>query len=308
MREDSASSDFVADGGHIWRLSARINADEQSTQQDIFHQVQKCAAAAASRHNVRIFCTGIAPLVKQAQQNIFWGFWKSVMMACGLITIIMMACLKSIRAGIVAMFPNVTPVLVVFGLLGWFGVPTDIGTMMTGSIALGIAVDGTFHFLTRYRRIYANTQDTAQATRGALIETGPPIVQATLVTGLGMLALTVSNFVPTARFGLLMAASLGVALIGDLILLPCLLFLRPDRRTRFVESETVATNPEVSSDLLTVLENAALSAGIEDDAIEQQLIETLAEFPLIRHSEVEESQAEESPSEAALEGTSENRA
>ncbi|MDA0285271.1 MAG: hypothetical protein O3B86_18130, partial [Planctomycetota bacterium] len=63
--------------------------------------------------------------------------------------------------------------------------------------------------------------------RVALETTGPPIVQATLITGLGMLALGLSNFGPTVRFGLLMTASLGVALIGDLILLPCLLYLRP---------------------------------------------------------------------------------
>ena len=309
MREHSASSDFVADGGHIWRLSARISPDEQATQQDIFHQVQKRADAAASQHDVSIFCTGIAPLVEQAQQNIFWGFWKSVMMACGLITIIMMACLKSVRAGIVAMFPNVTPILVVFGLLGWFGVPTDIGTMMTGSIALGIAVDGTFHFLTRYRRIYGETQDTAQATREALIETGPPIVQATLVTGLGMLALTLSNFVPTSRFGLLMAASLGVALIGDLILLPCLLFLRPDKRESSGETQALTeAEAEITGDIPMQFELAALSEEFDDDAIEQQLIETLAEFPDIRLPAMEEPHAEESPSEETPEKSKDHRA
>ncbi len=146
------------------------------------------------------------------------------------------------------MLPNVTPILLVFGTLGWFGVPTDIGTMMTGSIALGIAVDGTFHLLTRYREVFAETRDTRKATAEALVTTGPPIVQATLITGLGMLALGMSNFGPTFRFGLLMAASLGVALIGDLILLPCLLYLRPSRHPEGEQSDTdalFAENPDV---------------------------------------------------------------
>jgi len=258
MREHSAGSDFVSDSGHIWRLSARICAGESETQQQILTRIERRASEAAHRHGIGVYCTGIAPLVERAQENIFWGFWKSVLMACCLITLIMMCCLGSVRAGIIAMFPNVTPIAVVFGLLGWFGVPTDIGTMMTGSIALGIAVDGTFHFLTRYRRCFAVSGDTASATRQALVEAGPPIVQATLVTSLGMLALTVSNFVPTSRFGLLMAASLGVALVGDLILLPCLLFLRPARK-----------QPD---------DDQTGGAADEDTLCEQTMIEPISEF------------------------------
>jgi uncharacterized protein len=248
IHRHSDDNDFIADGGHIWRLSARISPSETVTQQDIFRDVETQAAEAASKHKVSIYCTGIAPLVELAQQNIFWGFWKSVLMACGLITLIMMGCLRSFWAGLIAMFPNVTPILVVFGLLGWFGVATDIGTMMTGSIALGIAVDGTFHFLTRYRIYYGESYDTKSATRQALIETGPPIIQATLVTGFGMLALSISNFVPTSRFGMLMAASLAVALVGDLILLPCLLFLRPAKKRDRIEEAPVVLDEEGSND------------------------------------------------------------
>jgi hypothetical protein len=115
--------------------------------------------------------------------------------------------------------------------------------MMTGSIALGIAVDGTFHFLTCYRRLFDKTGNSVYATRVALETTGPPIVQATVIMGLGMLALGLSNFGPTVRFGLLMTTSLFVALIGDLILLPCLLFMRPSKTvdtTRAEESTQAA--------------------------------------------------------------------
>jgi len=142
----------------------------------------------------------------------------------------MIISLRSFQAGAVAMLPNITPILLVFGMLGWMGIATDIGTMMTGSIALGIAVDGTFHFLTRYRRVFQATGNSVHATRVALEKTGPPIVHATIITGLGMLALGLSNFGPTVRFGVLMTTSLAVALIGDLILLPCLLYLRPKSR------------------------------------------------------------------------------
>jgi len=223
---EGVENDFVAEDGHLWRLSARIESGGRFTQQELFQRISATSTALAKAQGVHVFCTGIAPLIERAQQDIFDGFWKSVLSAFLMISVVMMVCMRSVSAGIVAMIPNIAPLVLVFGTLGWLGIPTDIGTMMTGSIALGIAVDGTLHFLTWYRREFRISQDTVQATRVALEQTGPPILQATLVTGLGMLALAMSNFGPTVRFGLLMATTLGVALIGDLVLLPCLLLLR----------------------------------------------------------------------------------
>ena len=238
IRRQSEDNDFIADGGHLWRISARVEPSENVTSQQLFHVLSARSKELAAEHNVDIVCTGIAPLIERAQQDIFDGFWKSVFTAFCLISVIMVLCLKSPVAGIVAMIPNVTPILLVFGTLGWLNIPTDIGTMMTGSIALGIAVDGTFHFLTCYRRLYDETGNSIHATRVALETTGPPIVQATLITGLGMVALGLSNFGPTVRFGLLMTTTLFVALIGDLILLPCLLYMRPSRVKATVPSAT----------------------------------------------------------------------
>lgn len=244
IRSQSDDNDFIADGGHLWRISARVEASEEATSQQLFHVLSAKSKELADEHNVGIVCTGIAPLVERAQQDIFAGFWKSVFTAFCLISVIMVICLKSPLAGAVAMIPNVTPIMLVFGTLGWLNIPTDIGTMMTGSIALGIAVDGTFHFLTCYRRLYDKTGNSVYATRVALETTGPPIVQATVITGLGMLALGLSNFGPTVRFGLLMTTSLFVALIGDLILLPCLLYMRPSK----VVASTRTKEPTSDSD------------------------------------------------------------
>lgn len=223
------TNNYIADGGFLWRISARIEPGG-STRQDVFASIQSTSAEVAAKHDVSIVCTGISPLIERAQSDIFTGFWKSVVSAFCLITVIMFVSLRSFQAGFVAMLPNITPILLVFGMLGWMRIATDIGTMMTGSIALGIAVDGTFHFLTRYRRLFSETGNSVYATRVALEKTGPPIVHATLITGIGMLALGLSNFGPTVRFGVLMTTSLAVALIGDLILLPCLLYMRPRSR------------------------------------------------------------------------------
>lgn len=286
------ANNYVADGGYLWRVSARIAPQGQTTRQQVFDEIQSRSEAIAAQHGVSVVCTGIAPLIERAQSDIFTGFWHSVFSAFFLITLIMMVSLRSIQAGLVAMLPNITPVVLVFGMLGWMQISTDIGTMMTGSIALGIAVDGTFHFLTRYRRAYEKTRDTVFATRTALETTGPPIVHATLVTGIGMLALGLSNFGPTVRFGLLMTTSLAVALIGDLILLPCLLYMRP--RGRRVESEADA---QIEESQITEESQTTSDQNEDECLLAATILDTSGLETLIDTSQMEtiDEAAEDSP-------------
>ncbi len=144
----------------------------------------------------------------------------------------MIVALRSIKTALLAMVPNVTPLCLVFGFLGWSGVPVDIGMMMTASIALGIAVDGTFHFLLSYRRHSEQKIRTQNSSLYALFNTGKPIFEAAVIASLGMLALTQSQFAPTARFGLLMSTLLMVAVFADLVLLPALLAMNTPRQKR----------------------------------------------------------------------------
>ena len=168
-------------------------------------------------------------LFRSAQHEIFSGFWKSFTSAFVVIGIVMAISLRSIRIMLLAMIPNLLPLGVVFGMLGWLGMPVDIGMMMTGSIALGISIDGTFHFLVRYLEQCEEGRANAHAVCVALLTTGGPIFESIVVSSIGMLALTLSSFAPTVRFGLLMATLLMATLAGDLLLLPALLSFWVDR-------------------------------------------------------------------------------
>jgi uncharacterized protein len=240
-------SDFISDGERYWRISARITPRPDVAKNQTFLELQEMTTG------LPITLTGIAPLLQQAQREIFEGFWESFAMAFVIITIVMIISLRSLKAGLIAMIPNLTPICIVFGSLGWLHYPVDIGMMMTGSIALGIAVDGTFHFLVRYQDYYRRTGDSPWSSKNALLQTGLPIFKAAVVTGIGMLALTMSSFAPTARFGLLMTMLLFAAVIGDLILLPALLTLRPGstRNHRPPHFEQGAIREQVSRDLHT---------------------------------------------------------
>ncbi|MFQ5731237.1 MAG: RND family transporter [Planctomycetaceae bacterium] len=220
----SESNDYITDGDRLWRISARIAISPDRPRKEIV------AGLAERTRGDHVTFTGIAPLLEEAQQSIFDGFWQSFLTAFLIITAVMIVSLRSWKTGLVAMIPNLTPICIVFGILGWLSMPVDIGMMMTGSIALGIAVDGTFHFLVHYESRFRVSGDSSDASRDALLQTGAPILKAAMIAAIGMLALMLSNFVPTARFGYMMATLLMAALVGDLVLLPAILALRPKSR------------------------------------------------------------------------------
>ncbi len=210
-------SDYVTRNGRLWRISARVSPTDELSCAAIHKELQTQLASQP------IQFTGIAPLIEQAQCEIFNGFWQSFTCSFVVIGVVMAIALRSPKIAFLAMIPNVAPLAVVFGTLGWLNIPVDIGMMMTGSIALGISVDGTFHFLVRYQEQLAEGKCRMHASRIALLTTGGPIFESIIVSSIGMLALTLSSFSPTSRFGALMAISLMATLIGDLILLPALL-------------------------------------------------------------------------------------
>ena len=243
--------EFTARGQKLWRIAIRIRLEKGKTRTTIIEDLEKQLAGQP------VILTGMAALVDSAQQEIFDSFCQSVLMALGLITIAMMVFLKSIWKGILTMIPNVAPLVWVYGMMSWLGQPVDIAIMLSGSIALGMSVDGTFHFMSRFRHHYRET-DIAQAgcahpgdgsagtlislpwktcpaetgARNALLESSIPFIQATLTATAGMFGLTLSSFAPTARFGWVMIALMLAALGGDVLMLPALLHITHRRRQK----------------------------------------------------------------------------
>jgi multidrug efflux pump subunit AcrB len=145
------------------------------------------------------------------------------------------------------MIPNIFPVLLVFGLMGHLRIAVDIGTMMTASVAMGVAVDDTIHFLSWFRQYLEEGKNRVEAVIATYRKVGPAMTQTTIVGGLGLFVFALSTFTPTQRFGTLMLVMLAAALIGDLILLPALLvgplgkFFKP--RNKF----SASTQPDEGS-------------------------------------------------------------
>ncbi|MBW2732652.1 MAG: MMPL family transporter [Deltaproteobacteria bacterium] len=140
-----------------------------------------------------------------------------------LIGLLLILLFRSLSAGLIAMVPNLLPVITGLGLMGWLGISLDASTVMIATIALGVAVDDTVHFMQHYRRSLHAESSPSQAIRETLRLKGPAIVWTSVVITGGFSVLITSKFLATRHFGLLICAAMVVALLGDLLLLPALL-------------------------------------------------------------------------------------
>lgn len=182
------------------------------------------SASAAEQHlGVSAIYTGVVPIVYKAQRTLLNSLIQSTFWSLITITPLMMFIARSFWCGAIAMLPNVLPILVIFGAMGWSGIQVDIGSMMTASIALGVAVDDTIHYLTWFRWELDRGSDRHTAILVAYKRCATPTFQAAVISGLGLSIFAFSTFTPTQRFGYLMLTILLLGVVAELIFFPSLL-------------------------------------------------------------------------------------
>jgi predicted RND superfamily exporter protein len=172
------------------------------------------------------------------RESAFQAFSGSTVIVLALV----MLFLGSVAWGSLAMIPNLLPMIVLFGLMGLFGIALDAGTALVAPIALGIAVDDTIHFLHEFGALRDRGFSPQEASRGAGMHVGRAIVITSVTLAAGFLAMLVSRFQSMANIGLLSAACIGTAFAAELLVLPALISVF----SRGVV-ETGATGPEGAS-------------------------------------------------------------
>jgi len=166
--------------------------------------------------------TGLGMTIAVGSHLLTAGQIKSLSITMVLLFGIMYALFLSAKAGLIALVPNIFPIVVNFGIMGWFGIELSMVTSLIASIAIGLAVDDTIHYLFRYNREFKADLDEKRAIRDTLAHVGRPITFTTLTICVGFSILAFSSFKPTAVFGLMMVITSLAALVGDLVLLPSL--------------------------------------------------------------------------------------
>ena len=206
------------DVGKLQDLVTKTAADELQTlfQTDEFVSVSS---------PVRLSYTGKNHLFHSAQLTLLEDFYRNFLLAFAIITPVLIVVLRSFWLGLIAMIPNLFPIVVFFGGLGWFNLPVDLAIAMTACVALGIAVDDTTHFLIRFREFGGTASNVLPPIRKAISQCGAAMSHTTAIGSAGLLVYAVSEMVVVKNFSLAITGMLVLALVADIFVLPALILL-----------------------------------------------------------------------------------
>jgi len=171
-----------------------------------------------------VIMTGKALVFQKGTKYLVKNLFISLSLAILLIALFMAYLFRSFRMIVVSLIPNLLPLLITAGLMGYLGVPIKPSTILVFSIAFGISVDDTIHFLAKYRQeLQANNWKIKKSVYGALRETGVSMFYTSIVLFFGFSVFTLSSFGGTVALGALVSATLLFAMLSNLLLLPSLL-------------------------------------------------------------------------------------
>jgi len=217
----------INESGQTWRVTAKVSAtsDEDyglltarvvQAVTDIMETQDRAAA-------FTVDVTGLSTVMHDTQVTLIDDLGVSFSAAFVLITPVMMLIARGFWAGLLIMVPNVLPETVVFGLMAWAGGRVDIAGLLTASVAMGIAVNDTLHFVNWYAKRLAAGDTRPQAIADTLTSCAGAMFHTMLISCCSIVPFLFSDFIPTRQFACLMIAMLSSAILGDLILLPALL-------------------------------------------------------------------------------------
>ena len=183
---------------------------------------------AALPRSREVVVTGLYVLLIHLIDSLLGDQWLTFAVSAVAIWTLATVALRSPRLGLVAFLPNLVPIVLTVGVMGWLGLRINVATAMIGSISMGLVIDFSIHYLFRFRQ-EGGVQDGGADFYAALARThgstGKAMVFANLALMVGFLLLTLSAFVPTVHFGLLVSVAILGGLLGNLLLLPVLLRL-----------------------------------------------------------------------------------
>jgi len=207
-------------------------------EEKLYYEISKIMA----KDKYEVYLTGKAYLFQQGTYFLVKNLILSLSLAIVLISIFMAYMFRNFRMIIISLIPNLLPLLITAGLMGFLGVPIKPSTILIFSIAFGISVDDTIHFLAKYRQeLQDNKWQIKKSVNNAIKETGISMFYTSVVLFFGFSVFIVSNFGGTVALGALVSATLLLAMLSNLLLLPSMLL----SLERSVANEKVLKKPKI---------------------------------------------------------------
>ena len=205
------------------RMTIRVPWVDAMQAKDFMAFIQTQATQTFPHQQVVI--TGMVPLLINTFSNAVYSSIKSYFIAGLAITLMMMLILGSMRLGLLSMIPNVIPIIAGLFLMYLADMALDIFTLLIGSVAIGMAVDDTIHFMHNFKRYYKAYGDSQKAIEETFFTTGKAMFVTSIVLASGFLTYAISSMSSIQNFGILTASIILFALISDLFLAPALMVL-----------------------------------------------------------------------------------
>lgn len=228
--------DFVDEEFRITHVSLNVNVHGANALSELMGQIREYLGN-RSLAGVEWEIAGFGRLFADQEDLLVEGQVKSLFGALGLIFLLMFIQWRSLGGALLCMIPNLSPILLIFIVMGLFGLWLDMATAMIASVAVGIAVDDTIHiyhgFISRVKRGISPVVALVKTYRQA----GRAVMTTTIILSAQFIVLTFSEFVPTTHFGLLTSIGLVAALLFDLLLLPALLIIIYARHPAMLKQE-----------------------------------------------------------------------
>lgn len=215
---------FVDSTGQYARITTFMKDIGTDKMERIEEELQAKINKTFPQEKYEVTMTGKALVFQKGTKYLVRNLVISLSLAIVLISAFMAYMFRSFRMIIVSLIPNLLPLLITAGLMGFLGVPIKPSTILVFSIAFGISVDDTIHFLAKYRQeLQANNWKIKKSVYAALRETGVSMFYTSIVLFFGFSVFTISSFGGTVALGALVSATLLFAMLSNLLLLPSLL-------------------------------------------------------------------------------------
>lgn len=217
-------SSFVDSTGQVARITTYMKDVKTSRMETIEAKLKENIDKIFPADRYKVTMTGSALLFLKGTKYLVKNLIMSLALAIGLIALFMAYLFRSFRMIVISLIPNLLPLVITAGVMGFVGVPIKPSTILVFSIAFGISVDDTIHFLAKYRQeLTSNHWRIKKSVYAALRETGVSMFYTSIVLFFGFSVFIISSFGGTVALGALVSATLLFAMLANLILLPSLL-------------------------------------------------------------------------------------
>lgn len=220
-------ADVVDLDRRLGRVHVRVKARPSAAYLALIGRIEAAAREEGLAVRISGFTHLFAVLATHVVESQVEGFAGALLAIAALLSLL----LRSSRLGLLALVPNLVPVAATLGLMGALGIPLDIITVLTGSLALGISDDDTVHFFTHFRRALDEGLSPEAAARATAVELARPAAALSAALIGGFLVFCASEAQHLARFGLVTAFAIALAFACEIVVTPALLarFARPSR-------------------------------------------------------------------------------